>query len=482
MTSLRHIKQYDEPQPSQDGHVNDAVLALLAQTEAKYRTVREEWEQQSVEAKADHERQSSELHHAKQALASAQASVQQLAARLEESQRTIETERQELARQRRQTVRQQERANALAALLHDLHRSLYSGDLYSMILRTCLTLTGGTRGLYVTTRGVERTMRVRAAVGIEGYPQAAPSPYIKALCAKAVNDNRTYVCNEGDDTGDLVAPSNPAEQFRNCLVASVVLLKNFDGFLIVADRAQGEFDDDDLQTLLSVGDEAGVAVQNLQLQRELQNAYLSTVSVLADAVEAKDAYTQGHCELVSRYARLTAERLELPVYNRSIVCYAALLHDVGKIGVSDGVLNKPGTLTPEELELVRSHVRVGHGLLSHVTALDEVANVVLHHHEWWNGAGYPDGLVGENIPLASRIIGVVDAYCAMTTRRPYKEAWSDERAREELQRNAGTQFDPQVVEAFLHILDLPEATDQDDDMEAECGLLPAFATLALQQK
>jgi HD-GYP domain-containing protein (c-di-GMP phosphodiesterase class II) len=112
-----------------------------------------------------------------------------------------------------------------------------------------------------------------------------------------------------------------------------------------------------------------------------------------------------------------------------------------------------------------------------VRALDEVADVVLHHHEWWNGTGYPDGLAGEEIPLASRIICVVDAYCAMITRRSYKEAYSDERARSELTRYAGTQFDPEVVQAFLDILDTPAAQDQDDDEDAECGLLPAFAHL-----
>ncbi|CAA9306117.1 MAG: hypothetical protein AVDCRST_MAG93-4920, partial [uncultured Chloroflexia bacterium] len=396
--------------------------------------------------------------------------------------RQIEAEQQRSDLQRQQTLRQTERANTLAAILKDIHRSVFSGDLYSMILRTCLTLTGGARGMYVTMRGEQRIVRVRAAVNVDGYPQTPPSEYIKALCAKVVDENQTLVCNEADDLSALPAPRDAAERFRNCIVAPVVLLKNFDGIMIVADRAEGEFDEDDVETLVSVGDQAGIAVENMQLQRELQNAYLSTVSMLADAVEAKDSYTQGHCEMVSRYARLTAEQLRLSDYHRSVVCYAALLHDVGKIGVSDGVLNKPGLLSAEERELVRSHVRVGHTLISHVAVLDVVANVVLHHHEWWDGSGYPDGLAGEAIPLASRIICVVDAYCAMITRRSYKEAFSPERARAELRHFAGRQFDPQVVEAFLQIIDLPEAQDQDDDEDAECGLLPAFTHLYALQR
>jgi putative nucleotidyltransferase with HDIG domain len=457
---------------------DDAVLVSLAQAEAHYREVRASWERQAAEFRAAWERQARELRQAQEALAAAQASTKQLSTHLQTQQDQLAAERRTSERQRQEALRQQERANKLAALLKDIHRSFFSGDLYSLILRACLTLTGGTRGLYVTMRGEQqRIVRVRAAIGLDGYPAAPPSEYIKALCAKSVDENRTFVCNQDDGLDDLPAPRDAAETFRNCIVAPVVLLKHFDGIMIVADKASGEFEADDVETLVSVGDQAAIAVENMELQRELQSAYLSTVSVLADAVEAKDSYTQGHCEMVSRYARLTAERLSLSDYNRSVVCYAALLHDVGKIGVSDGVLNKPGLLSPEERELVRSHVRVGHSLISHVRALDEVADVVLHHHEWWNGTGYPDGLAGEEIPLAARIICVVDSYCAMITRRSYKEAFSDERARDELQRYAGTQFDPQVVQAFLEILDTPAAQDQDDDEDAECGLLPTFTHL-----
>jgi HD-GYP domain-containing protein (c-di-GMP phosphodiesterase class II) len=195
-------------------------------------------------------------------------------------------------------------------------------------------------------------------------------------------------------------------------------------------------------------------------------------------VEAKDPYTHGHCEMASRYARLVGERLGLPAYEQAVVCYSALLHDVGKIAVSDGVLNKPGPLLPEERELMRAHVRVGHDLLLAVPALGPVADIVLHHHEWYDGRGYPDGLRGEQIPMAARIVAAVDAYCAMVTRRSYKEAYTDAHARAELIQGAGTQFDPRVVEALLAVLDDPRGTDGDDDYDAECGLLPEFLTLS----
>ena len=191
-------------------------------------------------------------------------------------------------------------------------------------------------------------------------------------------------------------------------------------------------------------------------------------------MEAKDPYTRGHCETASRYARLIAARLNLSEHDQSVACYAAMLHDIGKVSIGDGLLNKPGPLLPVERALVRWHVQAGHDLIGDVPALRTVATVVLHHHEWWDGTGYPDGLQGEEIPLASRIVGAVDAYCAMVARRSYREPYSDEQARDELRRCAGTQFDPRVAEAFLAVLDLPEAQDEDSDEDAECGLLPGF--------
>ena len=139
--------------------------------------------------------------------------------------------------------------------------------------------------------------------------------------------------------------------------------------------------------------------------------------------------------------------------------------------MSDGILNKPGTLLPEERDLMRAHVRIGHDLLQRIPALTQAANVLLHHHEWYDGNGYPDGLAGEAIPLLARIVAVVDAYSAMISKRSYKSAYSDHEARAELYRNAGTQFDPQIVEALVAILDAP---DNGENLEKS---FPGFAHL-----
>jgi putative nucleotidyltransferase with HDIG domain len=415
------------------------------------------------------EQQAKQLQEMQARLDQAQASVSQLEASLNETRQMLEQER-------RAAQRHRDKATQMAEGFKQIHRALFEGGVYGLILKACLTITGATRGLYVTTRGGIDNLRIRAAEDIDGYPESPPSEFIKEICRRVLENNDSLVCNNEQELTELPRPQRPGERFQNLVATPVVLLRSLNGIVIAADKLNGDFDEDDIETLLSVGDQAAVAVENQHLQQALQNSYVATVSMLADAVEAKDPYTHGHCDLVSRYARLIAEKMELEQQDRAVICYAALLHDVGKIGVSDGVLNKPGPLLPEERELMRSHVRVGHDLLSKVPALARVADVVLHHHEWYDGSGYPDGLRGDEIPVAARIVCCVDAYCAMITKRSYKEAYSVQRAREELSRCAGTQFDPKVVQTFLSILDETGGDPMFDDGEDEaaCGVLPGF--------
>ena len=389
----------------------------------------------------------------------------------------------EVEQTRLDASRQRARAEALRHALASVHRALFVGIVYEMILRACLQITGATRGVYVACRP-SGALRVRAAVGVEGYPRGEPSVFLKQVYRRVLERGEPVVCNEGSAVGlEGIAPAEREEEgFANFAASPVVLMRDLAGMVLVADKPAGGFDPDDVETLISVGHHAGVAVENRRLEEALQRAYVSTVSILADAVEAKDPYTHGHCEMASRFARLVAARLELPPDEQAVVCYSALLHDVGKIGVSDGVLNKPGPLLPEEMELMRAHVRVGHDLLCNVPILRTVAEVVLHHHERYDGSGYPDGLHGDEIPLPSRIVAVVDAYCAMITRRSYKETFTEDHARDEVRRCAGTQFDPRIVDVFLSVVDTPEAEDPDDDSWAECLILPGLADRQLLRR
>ena len=188
---------------------------------------------------------------------------------------------------------------------------------------------------------------------------------------------------------------------------------------------------------------------------QLQKSYLQTIEALVTTIEVKDPYTKGHSERVANYSLLIANHLELE--NAAEIETAALIHDIGKIGISESILNKPGRLTEEEFFNIKQHPEIGYRILNMIEEFQDIKHIIRHHHEWFNGQGYPLGLSGEAIPLGGRVIAVADAFDAMTSSRPYKQPSSTTEALEEIQKMSGTQFDPLVVNAFLHVMDsLPE--------------------------
>jgi diguanylate cyclase (GGDEF)-like protein len=209
---------------------------------------------------------------------------------------------------------------------------------------------------------------------------------------------------------------------------------------------------------LTTGDSALAGVlRDLEQERSrATQAYHAVLRSLAAALEARDGYTGEHSDDVRRLAAAVASRLGLEERATAEVEAVALLHDVGKIGVPDGILHKPGPLTPPEWELMREHPVIGERILRPHPGMDAIATAVRHEHERWDGGGYPDGLGGETIPLASRIVLACDAYHALVTDRPYRARLGEEAARAELLRCAGTQFDPRVVDALLAALAAPD--------------------------
>lgn len=201
--------------------------------------------------------------------------------------------------------------------------------------------------------------------------------------------------------------------------------------------------------LKATGRQAALAIRNRDLVDDLRDLFLSTVQALAAAVEAKDAYTSGHSRRVADMARDTAALLGLSKEEVEGIHVAAVVHDVGKIGVDTSILRKPGRLEAEEWAVLRAHPERGAGIIGCVPQLRHLVGEVRHHHERLDGGGYPEGLKGEEIPLGARIIAVSDAYDAMTSERPYRPAMSAAQARAELERCLGTQFDPVVAIAFL---------------------------------
>jgi HD-GYP domain-containing protein (c-di-GMP phosphodiesterase class II) len=187
--------------------------------------------------------------------------------------------------------------------------------------------------------------------------------------------------------------------------------------------------------------------------QELRRSYIATVRALSNAVEARDAYTGKHAERVAAYGMELARACGLEIEDSPQIEFGFLLHDVGKVAVPDAILFKSGALTEEEYSVVRRHPVIGTEILRDVDFLGEGKLVVRHHHERWDGQGYPDGLAGETIPLAARVFAVADALDALTTDRPYRPASGYAAARREIYGGAGGQFDPGVVAAFRQIPD-----------------------------
>jgi len=213
------------------------------------------------------------------------------------------------------------------------------------------------------------------------------------------------------------------------------------------------FNLDDFRLLKQMAAQVAIVIENARLYKRLSDLYMRTITSLAATIDARDHYTRKHSEMVAKYAVAIAEAMKLAPEQVELIRQASHLHDIGKIGVHDFILLKPGKLTEEEWEEVKLHSVKGAEILQPlVVFLDGVIDMVRQHHERYDGRGYPGYYRGRDIEIGARIMAVADAFDAMVSGRPYKKAYSREKAIEELRENSGTQFDPEIVETFLGVL------------------------------
>jgi putative nucleotidyltransferase with HDIG domain len=218
-------------------------------------------------------------------------------------------------------------------------------------------------------------------------------------------------------------------------------------------RREREAADKELQLERYAADLRETFKEERTLTLQLTRSYRATVRALSNAVEARDAYTGKHAERVAAYGIEIARALGLPRPDSPELEFGFLLHDIGKVAVPDSILYKPGSLTTEERALMARHPAVGAEIVGGIEFLAEAAEVVRSHHERWDGMGYPDGLCGEEIPVAARVFAVADVFDALTTDRPYRTAFPLREARAMIMEEAGTHFDPDVIDAFRNIDD-----------------------------
>jgi putative nucleotidyltransferase with HDIG domain len=330
-------------------------------------------------------------------------------------------------------------------------------QLLDAVLNDAVSVLEAQRGAIVLAEsdGPDPKMRLRALAVGQGEPPGR-FHYSKKLTARcfASGVSLLYSTLTADDETKVT------QSIADGAMASVmcVLLRTPRKRLGVLhlDRSfwQSAFTEDDLHLADALAAHVSAAIEAAQLLRRQKDQFLRTVSVLAQAVELRDDYTGNHTQRVTRYATMLGEKLELPDDQLELVKIGGPLHDIGKIGIDDAILRKPGRLTGEEYEIMKTHTTKGAEILASVPEMEPIIPIVRNHHERWDGTGYPDRLRGEEIPLLARIVAVADAFDAMTSNRPYHEnkkgkspAW----AFGEVERQLGKQFDPTAGAAFISI-------------------------------
>jgi len=286
-----------------------------------------------------------------------------------------------------------------------------------------------------------RRLRVPVGKGLAG---------MVAMTGKTINIPDAYQDERFDPSHDR----STGYRTRSLLTVPMKNMRgSVTGVIQVLNQLEGlSFSIDDEELLSSLANHAAIAIENAQLYEDLEDSYRQTLLAMTSLLELRDQETENHSIRVVQFApRIAAEMgINDPNHIRTLQL-GATLHDIGKIGVSDTILLKPGRLTDEEYREMQKHTTYGYEVLKNIPFIGNAALIVWHHHEKYNGKGYPMGLMGEEIPLGARIFMAADVLDALASRRPYKEPWPYLRIREEFVQCSGTDFDPQVVEAFLRI-------------------------------
>jgi HD-GYP domain-containing protein (c-di-GMP phosphodiesterase class II) len=335
-------------------------------------------------------------------------------------------------------------------------------DLLQSILNDAVAVLDAQRGTIALADGPNGSLRMRAnATGrpnprarIQGQNDSGVRPtYSLSLAQRSFSRGESILCQSvGEDPELAEAPSIAAGAMASVLCILLRTPRKRLGVLHL-DRGplQKPFTMEDLHLADALAANVSAGIESAQLLRKQRDLFLNTISVLAQAVELKDSYTYNHTTRVTEYSLILAQHLNLPPEELEHVRIGTPLHDIGKIGIDDAILRKPGKLTPEEFEEMKKHTVKGADIISLVPDLHPIIPIVRSHHERWDGQGYPDGLAGDKIPRMARIVAVADAFDAMTSDRPYRKGMAPVVAFTEVERHSGRQFDPQCAAGFLAV-------------------------------
>jgi putative nucleotidyltransferase with HDIG domain len=284
---------------------------------------------------------------------------------------------------------------------------------------------------------IVKRFQLKMGEGVAGWVAMHGEPLI---VPHAVEDTRFF--KNVDQASDFVT--------HNIICVPLRIKKDIIGVIQGINKREGEFTQDDLDLFQSFADQIAIALDNARLYEELNEMARKLVEGLSEAIEKRDSYSGGHPQRVLKICMAIAKYLPLTPEEKRQLTLAAILHDIGKVGISDHILGKNGMLTVEEMAIIREHPRTGAEIVGHIKQLRSIIPAIQSHHEHYDGSGYPRG---EEIPLLARIIAVADTYDAIIHERSYQKGMNRSTAVAEITANAGTQFDPHMVEAFAQALD-----------------------------
>lgn len=280
-------------------------------------------------------------------------------------------------------------------------------------------------------------------------------PFGVGIVGAVARDGKPLIVNDAqaDSRHYSAIDASTALITQSLLCVPLISKERVIGVVEVLNKMDGTlFDEEDGESLAAFATQGAIALENARLYSDLKRTFAETVRLMTNAIEARDPYTAGHTERVTRLALGIARELGWPRERLEILEIGALVHDIGKIGVSDSILRKPARLTKEEYAKMKTHPLVGAAMLEGVSMLRPIQPYILYHQERYDGTGYPFGLKGKEIPEEGRLLAVVDTFDAMTSNRPYRKGLSEKAAIAEIVRHRGSQFDPDIVDALLRVL------------------------------
>jgi putative nucleotidyltransferase with HDIG domain len=355
-----------------------------------------------------------------------------------------------------------EQMRALLRAGHHLGHIEKEDDLLQSILNDAVAVLDAQRGAIVLAEGPEGKLKLRALGTGRNVPRAAAAgrsdpggrfSFSQSLANRTFSTGESVLCHSVEDDPELAKAKSIAEGAMGSVLCVLLRTPRKKLGILHLDRNpwQKPFTHEDLHIADALAANVSAGIEAAQMLRKQRDLFLDTITILAQAVELRDEYTGGHTMRVTTYSLLLAEHLNLPASDLELIRIGTPLHDIGKIGIDDAILRKPDRLTPAEFAVMKTHTVKGAEIVATVPDLQSIIPIVRSHHERWDGRGYPDGLGGETISPLARVVGIADAFDAMTSDRPYRKGMAAEVAFEEVRKGAGTQFDPTFAQAFLDI-------------------------------